>query len=238
MRSLLALVATLLATMALAQVPEACFALSEHITFKFPLLMTGHAIDEERPLKIAAIGSSSTFGTGASSSERSYPARLLLALDGLDIPIKVFNRGHGGEEEGDELERFQHDVIDLHPALVIWQVGTNAVMRDHNIDEVMREIREGVMRLKHSGADVILIDPQYAPRYNEKRSAKEMVKRIEVLADELKVNLFRRYALMEYWSRDTPTEGMISPDGLHMNDWSYDCMAKVLAHTIVSTATR
>jgi len=30
----------------------------------------------------------------------------------------------------------------------------------------------------------------------------------------------------------------LSPDELHMNDWSYGCFAKLLADTIVEAATR
>jgi hypothetical protein len=30
----------------------------------------------------------------------------------------------------------------------------------------------------------------------------------------------------------------VSPDGLHMNDWSYGCMAKLLADTISDASTR
>ena len=36
---------------------------------------------------------------------------------------------------------------------------------------------------------------------------------------------------MRYWrlSENMPFETFVSPDGLHMNDWSYACIAKLLA---------
>ena len=43
--------------------------------------------------------------------------------------IDVLNRGIGGQEAPEELSRFESDVIAEAPALVIWQVGTNAVYR-------------------------------------------------------------------------------------------------------------
>src|SRR5262245_37598081 len=45
------------------------------------------------PLKIVAIGSSSTFGTGASSPDKSYPARLEAELKAKlpGLPITVIN---------------------------------------------------------------------------------------------------------------------------------------------------
>ncbi len=48
--------------------------------------------------------------------------------------IDVLNRGMGGQEAPiDELARFEPDVIGEAPALVIWQVGTNAVFRKEEI---------------------------------------------------------------------------------------------------------
>ena len=49
--------------------------------------------------------------------------------------INVINRGVGGEEATTELPRIQSDVIDEEPALVIWQVGTNAVF--HSDDSAL-----------------------------------------------------------------------------------------------------
>ena len=43
--------------------------------------------------------------------------------------IDVLNRGIGGQEAPSELSRFEPDVLAELPALVIWQVGTNAVFR-------------------------------------------------------------------------------------------------------------
>jgi hypothetical protein len=35
-----------------------------------------------------------------------------------------------------------------------------------------------------------------------------------------------------------PFEAFVSPDGLHMNDWSYGCMAKGLGVAIAEAAQR
>ena len=47
--------------------------------------------------------------------------------------IDVLNRGIGGQEAPSELSRFEPDVLAEAPALVIWQVGTNAVFRKERI---------------------------------------------------------------------------------------------------------
>jgi lysophospholipase L1-like esterase len=85
------------------------------------------------PIKIVAIGSSSTAGAGASSAATTYPARLSVELNQL-MPrdsIAVLNRGINGQEVGEMLARLPDDVIREAPDLILWQVGTNAVLRNH-----------------------------------------------------------------------------------------------------------
>ena len=64
-----------------------------------------------------------------------------------------------------------------------------------------------------------------------KHDVEGMVHLIAVAAKEGSIDLFQRYAVMRYWQL---TEGMtfsafLSPDELHLNDWSYGCVAKLLA---------
>ena len=45
---------------------------------------------------------------------------------------------------------------------------------------------------------------------------------------------------MRHWheTRDLPFETFVTPDGLHMNDWGYDCWAKLLGASIAEATTR
>src|SRR5437660_12080344 len=81
---------------------------------------------------IVAFGSSSTAGYGTSSPEFTYPNRLAAQLRRQypNAQIAVVNRGVGGEDAPEMMKRLQPDVIDAKPDLVIWQVGTNAVLRN------------------------------------------------------------------------------------------------------------
>jgi len=138
------------------------------------------------------------------------------------------------------LARFAEAVIAEKPDLVIWQLGTNAVLRGHDVGKVAEDIHEGVARLKAIGIDVILIDLQFAPRVIEKADAAPMVGLISAVAKRDNVDLFRRFAVMREWSetRHVSFQQSLAPDGLHMNDWSYSCMAKLLASAIADAATR
>ena len=78
------------------------------------------------------------------------------------------------------MKRLQTAVIDLRPDLVIWQVGTNAVLRNLDPDETIKLVEEGIGRIQKAGSDVVLIDPQYSPRVNEHaESAGKMTKLLE-----------------------------------------------------------
>src|SRR3954447_14807428 len=101
-----------------------------------PLARTAKVLAGSGPLKIVAVGSSSTAGAGASSPTASYPSRLLAELrqryPGHDIAM--INRGVNGEEAADMIGRFDSQVLSENPDLILWQVGTNAVLRDHPLE--------------------------------------------------------------------------------------------------------
>ncbi len=212
-------------------------------------LSTGHwfartaaRLEEGKPVTIVAIGSSSTFGVGASSSAAAYPARLeaLLKQRFPDASIKVLNRGINGEDAPEMLARFTRDVIEPKPDLVLWQVGTNAVLHNPGIAGQGSLIRQGIERAKSTGADVVLIDPQYAPAVIARPYARRMVELIRTEANEEGAGLLRRFALMRSWheSSHMTFAEFVAPDGLHLNDWSYDCIARQLAGAIDAAARK
>ena len=86
---------------------------------------------------------------------------------------------------------------------------------------------------------MVLINPQYAPKVITKHDVDGMVDLIHLTAKEANVDLFERFAVMRYWrlTEDIPFSTFISPDELHMNDWSYGCIAKLLAGAIHEAAT-
>jgi lysophospholipase L1-like esterase len=225
-----------------APAPAACTAPAAISHFERPLLHTMARLIGGLPLTIVALGSSSTAGAGASSPAASYPSRLEAELKqhfpGRDIT--VLNRGVNGDEADNMMARFQNDVIAADPQLVLWQVGTNSVLRDHPLKPHSVALHEGIDELKAIGADVVLIDPQYAPAVLAKSETPGMVEQIAVAAKDEDVDLFHRFALMRNWHevQHLPFDVFVSPDQLHMNDWSYACVAKLLGAAIAEAATR
>ena len=197
---------------------------------------TASRIEARRPVTIVAMGSSSTQGVGASSPAMSYPSRLEQELadrfPGVDI--RVINHGVGGQDVGEELIRLDRDVIAEHPDLVIWQVGTNAVLRRDDVSADEQLIRRGVAVMKDHGIDVVLMDLQYAPRVLARRASADMERLIAEIALRTYVGLFHRFEIMKEWdrTRQLAPAAMIGPDGLHMTDASYGCLANQLAEAL------
>jgi lysophospholipase L1-like esterase len=229
--------------------PEApsCDTPPELTSLGQPLPRLAEALRSTRDVSIVAIGSSSTFGEGASPGN-GYVDKLAAAL-AARFPgrkINMHNAGVNGDEAPNEAARFKKEVISLNPSLVIWQVGTNAAWKDYFLDDVGAAIIRGIDHLSGTNADLVLMDLQYAPallQQNETPTAatQEMLRIIETIAAEHDVALFRRFDIMRYWhvKRGIAIDDMISNfDGnwLHQNDWSYNCIAQALCDGLAEAA--
>jgi lysophospholipase L1-like esterase len=193
-----------------------------------------------QPVEIVAFGSSSTAGYGTSSPEFTYPNRLAAQLRRQypSADITVVNRGKGGEDAPEMLKRLQTEVIDMKPDLVIWQVGTNAVLRNLDPAETAKLVEDGITRIQAGGADLVLVDPQYSPRINERaESANKMVRLLGRVAELRHVGIFPRFEVMRDWheKQAIPIDNFVIADGLHMNDWGYACFAQLLGDDIIKS---
>src|SRR5262249_43678906 len=170
------------------------------VRLDLPLERTARHLASRKLTLIVALGSSSTAGAGASSPEAAYPSRLMeeLARRFPTQSIMVLNRGVGGERAIDMLDRFDNSVAAEHPDLVLWQVGTNAVLRGYEHARSDSVIRNGIKRMKAIGADVVLIDPQYAPKVIAQSEIQDMIGLISSAAAQERVDVLHRFALMRY----------------------------------------
>jgi GDSL-like Lipase/Acylhydrolase family len=197
-------------------------------------------LDERVPVRIVAIGSSSTAG---SHGVTPYPDRLEAKLRAWfpQNGIEVLNRGKSGEEARENLGRFDTDVLGNAPALVIWQVGTNAVFKYRDLKDVEDAIQEGLEKLSSQQMDVILMDPQYLPpllTMDRADAARQMVSIFEKFASEMEVSVFRRFDYMRRMHRyekvsfDTMT-ALHDENRLHHSDYSAGRVTQALFEVMV-----
>ena len=217
--------------------------------FEQPLTHLADRLRGGGPVKVVAIGSSTTAGEGGIAP---YPQRLLADLRNQfrasfpNAAIDVINRGVSGEEAPLELRRFDNDVFRLDPDLVIWQVGTNSVWQPADqhppsFEETTKAIRDGVdLLLGTKKIDVILMDLQYVPALLTPAKAgatHAMVEAIGDIAHKKGVNVFRRFELMKGWHdiARISFDRLVDPGDdsrLHASDWTTDQMTWQLTGAI------
>jgi len=221
-----------------APIPPHCAAPPALLAIEAALDRTSSRILSGQPLTIVAMGSSSTLGVGASSPAFSYPSRLEQELRQQfpGVEIRVVNHGIGGQDVPEELTRLGRDVIAEHPDLVVWQVGTNAVLRRDDLSADEQLISRGVTLMKENGIDIVLMDLQYAPRVLARPASAEMERLISDLATRNQIGLFHRFEIMKEWDRtqQLAPAASVGPDGLHMTDTGYACLANQLAEALAA----
>jgi len=216
--------------------PPACTSEPSQAALNVP--RAAEALAKRNSLTIVAIGSSSTVGVGASSADRTYPALLQAELrerfPGADIT--VINRGGNGEDVNENLRRFESDVHGAKPDLVLWQLGTNYILRNWGVQNFAAPFANGLDLIRSYGADAVVIDLQYSPWVNGDADTPAMTALLASVAREKKVSVFKRYALMKRWVEveKVPMSTLITFDGLHLTDWSYACFTRALTASLVA----
>jgi len=215
-----------------------CTAPTELINLQAPLPTFISAVHANGPVRIVALGSSSTWGTGASSRAHTYPARLEqeLRTSWPKADVRVFNAGVGGQLARDMVARIDKDVAPQKPQLVIWQTGVNDAIRGVALDQYKQQLRAGLERFRAMGADVVFIDQQFYPSFKRIKDGPLYMQAMREIAGQYKVPVVQRYAIMQHLisSAQFTAATLLSSDQFHLNDKSYDCMGHLLAQSLRS----
>ncbi|WP_246659510.1 SGNH/GDSL hydrolase family protein [Ancylobacter moscoviensis] len=219
-------------------IPATCPSPKAQDKLSVPLARTAARLRAGEPVTIVAIGSSSTAGAGATSRDAAYPSRLQAMLRERfpDTDIKVVNRGINGQDAPEMLARFDKDVAAARPTLVIWQSGVNALFRTDGLATAEKLLREAIARVRALDADLVLVDPQYAPRVLADADIGPMIRLIDTIAAEEGVGVYHRFALMRDWHEKAGMafDSFLWKDSFHMNDWGYNCFARELGRAVIA----
>jgi len=192
-------------------------------------------LSRHQPIRILAIGSSSTEGIGASSPDHTYPAQLEDDLAALwKEPVSVVNSGKGGETVVQTIERLEAALKADKYDLVIWQVGTNDAINGVDESAFRALLERGISAVRQAGTEMVLLDQQYFPSIKDPARYERFVSAVSATGRERKVGVFSRYALMKEWNSRSPEElrAMLSADGFHMGDKGYDRLADCMADAL------
>ena len=224
--------------------PVGCPVTAEHVVTNDGLERSRAAVAAGH-LTILAMGSSSIEGVGASRRELGFTPLLEAGLERRlpDVEVTVVNKGIGGETARETADRLAREIGAAQPELVIWQLGTNDVLRDRPMDDFFADFRRGEGVLEGAGVDVLLVDPQRLPEGTANPAFRgrnpalgETARLIRLEGGRVGYAVLRRFAAMADWSG--LERGGVGPDDLHLNDPGYACWAEVAAEGLAAALLR
>lgn len=178
----------------------ACEVPPDYLTWNGRLARTAAKLKNRAPTTIVALGAAFTAG----SFPDELQAELLHRFPGTRIELR--SRGNPGDRPADMLMRLDRDVLAQHPDLVIWEPGIYNVGGSGAVGALRTVLRDGIVRLRFIGVDVILIEPAHAPDFTEHAAHVAYVETLRDLALERGIPLYRRFDTTRHWAGSSVSE--------------------------------
>lgn len=220
---------------ALESADNPCQAPAAMVASAGPMPHLESLLKARKPIRVLAIGSSSTVGVGASSPKFTYTSLLETELEkafkGLDI--KIITRGVSGEIADATAERIKLEVALNRPNLVLWQVGTNDALARVPVTEFAQTVSRTLKWMKANKVDPVLVGMQYTKKIAKDDHYRLIKDALKQVAQEENVPLIKRYEAMQYMEEARSKLALVTSDELHLNDLGYRCMAEHVTRGIL-----
>ncbi|MCZ8315839.1 SGNH/GDSL hydrolase family protein [Phreatobacter sp.] len=193
-----------------------------------------------QPVRILAIGSSTTAGVGAGGAGFAHRLGPMVKARWPDTTVEVVVSGVSGETASGAAGRLRAELAQHQPILVVWQLGTNDANFGVSAEAFRATITAGLAAIRAANADALLVDPQYSRWAEGRPRTGEFAALIASEGARAGVPVVRRYqAMFQLAQSNRPAfDGLIAFDGLHLSAAGHDCMAQQVAGTIVRNARR
>lgn len=170
------------------------------------------------------------------ASNTSFPQQMAMTLEKL-VPgaaVRVTTRGGRGLSAADQLALLTDLVATEKFQLVLWQTGTVEAVRNLPPSEFAQTLTDGVEKATHSGADIVLIDPQFSRFLQTNSNIEPYEQAFQTVASIPNVAFFHRFDLMRNWVSNglidlerTPKAGRLAAvEQLHQ------CLGRELARLV------
>jgi hypothetical protein len=204
------------------------------------LPIVGQRIAEGGELVVLVFGSASAAGAGTSGKAHSFPVLLGRELRRAlpQVASRVVVKAKRGRTAGMMVEAIPGEVWPEKPDLVIWEIGGADAAKSTDIEDFGEALEDGAGAIRRRGADLLLIDPQYAPHLAALGHGEEYQEYVAWAAESADAPLLRRYDLMRSWHE----EGLIDLTSseraaqLAAGDLVHRCLARFLAAEIAEAA--
>jgi hypothetical protein len=187
-------------------------------------------------LTILVVGGAASAGTAAGGAQYTYAARLQARLAALlpSVTVASATRAVPRRTAAFTADHIAADIAETHANLVIWGVGDVEAGNGVDVNDLADTLASGVESIHTAGADVILMDLQYAPsvaRIVDLAPYRQIVLRV---GQDEGVPVLDRYQLMRDWSDDgvLDFETTAPKARLEVARQLFDCIAAALADGI------
>ena len=196
------------------------------------------AVEKDRRLTIAVVGTGSSILAGPDGPRSAYPARLEAALKQRlpSVVVKVVTLVRTRMSAEDLARGMAKLLVDEKPDLVIWQTGTLDAIRRIEPDDFRAALDEGVETLHKGGADVILMNMQYSPRTDIMVALGPYADNMRVVAQQHEIPLFDRLAIMRHWSDTGAFDLYAAGKDNVLAQRVHDCIGRAIASMIIDAA--
>jgi len=196
------------------------------------------AVQKEKKLTIAVVGTGSSILAGPDGPRSAYPARLEAVLKAKlpSVAVKVISLVRTRMTAEDMAKGMEKMLTDEKPDLVIWQTGTLDAIRRVDPDEFKAALDEGVETLHKGGADVILMNMQYSPRTDIMVPLGPYADNMRVVAQQHEIPLFDRLAIMRHWSDIGAFDLYAAGKDNVLAQRVHDCIGRGIASMIIDAA--
>jgi hypothetical protein len=148
------------------------------------------------------------------------------------------NRAVARQTAQEMASRLDREVIALQPTLVIWETGTTDAVRGTELDEFRQTLQASIDRLRASGAEVVLMDPQFSRQTHAVINFDRYESVLREVTDANEVPLFRRHDLMRHWA-ESGLFDLVTADHDKLPliaSRLYDCIGRAVADFITRGA--
>lgn len=170
----------------------------------------------------------------------TYPTLLLTRLRGawpgvtIRLALLPIARAEAVEFERDLLNGLSQNM----PSLVLWGPGGPAAARGDDLTSFHAQVSSGIKAVQSSGADIILLTPQFAPMLARLMDLPPYREIVLQEAQDANVPVLDRYGLMHYWSDnafldfDASTQTAQAAVARQANGWLADLLASGITRAI------
>ncbi|WP_458093539.1 SGNH/GDSL hydrolase family protein [Roseomonas sp. WA12] len=188
-------------------------------------------------LTVLVVGSASVAGPGGSGADSAYPAQLetMLARSLPGVRVEVVAQGGRGMVAADHLALIRAALGQRPRALVLWQAGTVEAVRAADVTEMTDALQEGAERVRETGGDLILVDPQWSRFLRANADVESYRDALRAAAAATGAGYFSRYALMGAWAEAGTVDVERAPRDLKVVevDKLNRCLAESLTDMII-----